>query len=551
MRDPAARDAAVVGWKVALLSAAAASGLPVLPGVVLPLDASARAVSAGAEVLPAAGRAAAYLAAASIEPDPADLEALTRVVEGDGTVVVRSSTTWDDDGRWSGAFASYLDVSPGDVAAAVRGCWASVFTRDALLRCDAMGVEPSAARVAILVQPSIAFAFGGTAHGAEHAGEVAAVRVSVASGGAAGVVRGAEASTVVVGSEVPGDVEDVAPAAMLREVAAVARAAAALSGIRAIEWGATGDRVVLLQIGPDVSASSNVKRRPATASPMPACARRVASLVARFRGPRADELVLRWALGAELPHDLSPISVDDPAAALAEARSLADRLAARAWGRPPDEARRDAGSAIKALRSGAVGEALGALSRMHPPIASEARRLVGLLLGVGDAVTSSGAVTAPELVWQLTDAELEAAIRGTAPTVRGGPDRWEGFLADVAFAHGAAIEGDAIVDGVGAGRLHVVSGLADIGRPGPRTILAAEAPFPQLAPLLWHCAGFVARGGSAGAHLFEVARSLGVPAVIGVSPTDLGRSGSLVAVDGTNGLVATLAVAGTTARRPA
>jgi phosphocarrier protein FPr len=50
----------------------------------------------------------------------------------------------------------------------------------------------------------------------------------------------------------------------------------------------------------------------------------------------------------------------------------------------------------------------------------------------------------------------------------------------------------------------------------------------------------VSTGGSSGAHLFEVARSLGVPAVIGVDPTVSGGDGSLVAVDGDAGVVSVL-----------
>jgi signal transduction protein with GAF and PtsI domain len=48
-------------------------------------------------------------------------------------------------------------------------------------------------------------------------------------------------------------------------------------------------------------------------------------------------------------------------------------------------------------------------------------------------------------------------------------------------------------------------------------------------------------GGTSGAHLFEVARSLGVPAVIGpeieADAGALGERGSLVAVDGDTGRV--------------
>jgi phosphoenolpyruvate-protein kinase (PTS system EI component) len=58
----------------------------------------------------------------------------------------------------------------------------------------------------------------------------------------------------------------------------------------------------------------------------------------------------------------------------------------------------------------------------------------------------------------------------------------------------------------------------------------------------------VTSGGTSGAHLFEVARSLGVPAVIGpeiwADADTLGESGSLVAVDGDTGRVSILPVPG-------
>lgn len=53
--------------------------------------------------------------------------------------------------------------------------------------------------------------------------------------------------------------------------------------------------------------------------------------------------------------------------------------------------------------------------------------------------------------------------------------------------------------------------------------------------MLWGAAGLLVERGSPGAHLFEVARALGVPAVIG--PLLEVGEGDLVAVDGTTGLV--------------
>jgi phosphoenolpyruvate-protein kinase (PTS system EI component) len=68
-------------------------------------------------------------------------------------------------------------------------------------------------------------------------------------------------------------------------------------------------------------------------------------------------------------------------------------------------------------------------------------------------------------------------------------------------------------------------------------VLVTPLPLPHLAPLLWHCAALVTTGGTSGAHLFEVARSLGVPAVVGADLGALVEVGSLVAVDGDAGPV--------------
>jgi pyruvate,water dikinase len=95
--------------------------------------------------------------------------------------------------------------------------------------------------------------------------------------------------------------------------------------------------------------------------------------------------------------------------------------------------------------------------------------------------------------------------------------------------------------GIGAGaRAHV--DLPDaIDRFRSRSVVTAPQPVPNLAPLLWDAAGLVTETGSPAAHLFESARALGVPAVAGVEVPD---GEHIIAIDGSSGLVATLALNG-------
>jgi phosphoenolpyruvate-protein kinase (PTS system EI component) len=78
--------------------------------------------------------------------------------------------------------------------------------------------------------------------------------------------------------------------------------------------------------------------------------------------------------------------------------------------------------------------------------------------------------------------------------------------------------------------------------PPAGAVLVTRWPLPHLAPLLWGASALVSFGGSPGAHLVEVARSLAIPAVVGCAATEhLGHTGRvvpLVAVDGDAGTVA-------------
>jgi hypothetical protein len=542
--DRAARDPALVGVKAARLAAAAAAGLPVLPGRILPVEASSEAVAHGVEALEEGfGAPNAYLRALESSVPPGAPEELMRGARSERELfAVRSSTLLDADGRWSGAFASYLDVEVRDLATAVRGCWASVFSRDVLERCRATSLDVGSLRIGVLVQPSSPFDAGGTAR-TRGDGTVA---VTAAAGGPLGVVGGRDAGReMVVGRTGPVggriDRPRVRPE-LLEAVAALARSVTDTVGGVVIEWGAIGEALYLLQVGPDPFEAAVGEPMPrATKVRMPEDAERLARLVTAFPGPLGDALVLPWALGVDEVPEADPFHVrTQPAEALEEARALAGELAAEVWGMSPEAAGERAAIVARRLLEGRTEEACREIRALSPPDRAAARRVVSLIEGVAAFLAHADTLPSASIVWRLSAAELERAITGARPIPRRGPGRWEPFVADVVRSRGIEVSGTPVSGGLGAGSLHPVRTLRSIGRPGSREVLVASLPLPHLAPLLWHAAGLVTTGGSPGAHLFEVARSLGVPSVIGVDPTTVGGAGSLVAVDGDIGTVSIL-----------
>lgn len=554
LADPAARDPAVAGEKAARLAHAAAAGLPVLPGWVLPVGASEAAIASGARALDRSGPSAAYLAASEAPVLVHVEEAAASLLSADGSLVVRSSTTLDGDGRWSGAFTSYLDVEAPYVPAAVRGCWASAFSRDVLARCEGAGVDVRELRIGVLVQPFVGFDAGGTAR----ARQDGTVVVTGAPEGPHAVVAGRRgALDVAVGADgrCIGPVDEHVTRARVRAAASLARRVAEATGIGVIEWGTAGDEVFLLQVGPAAPVPATAGPGPARRAPrdVPADAERLARLVTAFPGPLGEALVLPWALGMGEVPEARPVGADDPRSAFAEAIALADQLAAGVWAAPSADARERSASVSRRLREGRVHEALRTIRDLRPPDMLLAHRVIGLIEGVGSAFAERGLLPSAPLVWRLSEQELEHAMAGERAVLGRGPDRWEPFVAEVVGARGLGRTGTPVAEGVGAGPLHRVQQLRAIGHPGARGVLVSPLPFPQLSPLLWHAAGLVTGAGSTGAHLFEVARSLGVPAVVGVDLGDLAGSGSLVAVDGRTGRVSVLAPdapAGRSARSP-
>ncbi|MGZ8631942.1 MAG: PEP-utilizing enzyme [Actinomycetota bacterium] len=542
--DPRARDPQVAGAKAAGLAGASACDLPVLPGVVVPAGVLAPAIAAGAGSL---GRSLAaarlVVAGARLEPgiESAVRHACARFRDG---AIVRSSSPLEYDPRWSGAFATYHEVGPSDLATALLGCAASVFSRDVIGRCDELGLEPGGMDLAVLVQPWLRFDGGGTAR---VDGEVVSVHGVLGDPArlASGRLQGSHADVGAAG-EVDGDVTVGGLAAdAAHEVAALMRRVHAELHDDSIEWGMAEGRLQLLQVrrAPVThsrSATGFITRPAVTAS---AFERHLARLAERYPAPMGELLVVPWAAGLDTVPDASPIPVTDPASSLREIYSISASLREAAWRSTPGDAALRWADSARRLLAGVLGNAPpGGLDGLCPPDPARATRLIGLVRGLGDALTARGSLPHPEMTWRLDPADLElaASLPGYRPAVPHGADRWELFVAAVVEACGTARRGVAVSAGVGAGRAHrLVTGA---GRPPPRAVLVVDRPVPQIAPLLWGCAGLVTAEGSEGAHLFEVARSLGVPAVtsLRLDEPDASAPGTLVAVDGDGGTVAVL-----------
>jgi pyruvate,water dikinase len=119
-------------------------------------------------------------------------------------------------------------------------------------------------------------------------------------------------------------------------------------------------------------------------------------------------------------------------------------------------------------------------------------------------------------------------------------------LAETVQARGCRLTATAASPGATAGRL--VACRQHEPPPDCRdAVLLIDRPLPSYAPLLFGARGVIARSGAASSHLAQVARSLGVPMVVGcrvetVTGAPPPAAGWLVAVDGGTGEVALLAL---------
>ena len=119
-------------------------------------------------------------------------------------------------------------------------------------------------------------------------------------------------------------------------------------------------------------------------------------------------------------------------------------------------------------------------------------------------------------------------------------------LAAEVMSRGAHVPGRPGAPGMAAGRLVACRPHERPAGDTADAILLVDRPVPALAPLLFGACGVIARSGAAGSHLAGVARSLGVPMVIGcrpepvTGPPPVPNGRWLAAIDGTTGDVALL-----------
>lgn len=452
-------------------------------------------------------------------------------------LVARSSTLLEGSGEWAGAFTSYLDLSPEELPKAVAGCWASAFSLDSLKRQEAAGIPPGSFDMAVLVQPAIHPRWGGTAELAEDG----TVVIHAIEGSPAPLLQGWQpgrsASRPTAGSWA-GRLVGELDAVLLDDIAAVLEESMAILGANRCEWALDDNRLWVLQLSTVV-----VRRRETGPTPRMVGDREdwlpILGALLDAPGPLGAELVLPWAIGTGVPaatarHDVGPGEVET-------AQRLSVELTSQVWAMPPQEAAKASRECLDALLGPEPGQALRTIAGLSEPDPVLSRELMSLVHGLRNAVTGDGGVASPDTAWYLSASRLLAVLGGSAlGRSRVGSGRWEPLITAIVLTHGDRIEGAAASPGLGAGLLHSIDANGRLRTPPPRSVLHSEQAAPVLSQLLWDSSGVVTHGGSPAAHLFDSARSLGVPAVTGI---DLPRNDRLVvAVDGFAGVVATLTV---------
>ena len=408
-----------------------------------------------------------------------------------------------------------------------------------------MGTVPPEVGMAVLVQPEIQPSFGGIAT----LGKGGTVTVAGSVGHPAGLVAGWESGHVAVVTR-RGEVEpDSSPlgARLLRRVADLSRATAEKTACNHIEWMADREgRLYLVQAQPkvDTRLRGTSSRAPDPVSTGEPWMSGVAHMMIRFPGRVGERLVWPWAIGLEdlslAPEGQTRQSVKTLVKKVREGTAL---LTSQRWGGTDPVA--DLDRAWSALHGGDYSLMLDLISR-GPSV--DRRLAAGHLRNLhelGQSLTTAGVIPHPGWMWHLDPDCLERPFRDQpSPMRRVGTTTWDAWVYGVVSTQGETIAAIPAAGGWGVGRLRFIRNADDATRFSPREVIAVSHPIGNLAPLLWNASGLVTSEGSPGAHLFEVAEWLGVPAVCGVDFSRLageapGRSvrqeDLIVAVDGHRG----------------
>lgn len=166
--------------------------------------------------------------------------------------------------------------------------------------------------------------------------------------------------------------------------------------------------------------------------------------------------------------------------------------------------------------------------------------LQSLRQGVG---VTAGDPEEPASAHDVAPLGVPASANNAAPA---GPASAESMLAlaERVQRSGRRVQAVPVAPGATAGRL-IICRQHEPAPPDCReAVLLIERPLPSYAPLLFSARGVIATAGTAGSHLAEVARSLGVPMVVGCrleAVTTGNPAGQwLVAMDGGSGDVAVM-----------
>ncbi len=523
-------DPVRVGAKAAALAAAKAAGAPVLPGFVVEGLASTSHMRLGAETLESRGSGGARLAVTA-EPIAFGDELVTAGERLGDHLVARSSTLLESSGAWSGAFTSYVDITPSELPRAVAGCWASAFSVDALERQEAADIAPGSIPMSVLVQPGLVPEAGGWAE----LDDTGSVVVHGVKGPPAPLLQGWSVGHAARYDDhwSGDDLLDLVGESNLDDIRSLLRLTSERLSSNRCEWALT-DQVWALQISRAI---------PAQPPPTAFDTADMSGLVELARaliiapGPMGERFVLPWAIAGIPDVDIPEVSLGSDC--LEEIRELADDLAAQVWGQSPEAVRGRVIEILAQIGDEGASDAAAVIRGLSTPNPSAVSRLLGLLRALRVELAHRGAVPQADSAWHLDPRGLDTLL-GAAPgrlETRVGIGRWEPLVSAIVLSEGTRHQGTPASPGFGAGKRFTVTDPHRV-RGTSRAVIEAPQPLPNFASLLWDSAAIVAAAGSPAAHLFEAARALRVPAACGV---DLGPSRSqIVAVDGYSGTVATI-----------